>query len=127
MVSYGCARALAVAADVDQPAPVLQMRRHRSRRAREAMIVEIVVRARRAEALEIFGRGIGVEMHREQLALDQVGLRRLAQADRDVGLAHREVELLVGGEQRDADVGIEIEEFAEPRREPMHADAGAWW
>jgi hypothetical protein len=36
-----------------------------------------------------------VEAHREQLALDQVGLRRLAQPDRHVGFAHRQVELLV--------------------------------
>ena len=63
-------------------------------------------------------------MHREQLALDQVGLGRLAQADGDVGLAHREVEFLVGGDQRDADFRIEVEEFAEPRRQPVHADAG---
>ena len=63
-------------------------------------------------------------MHREQLALDQVGLRRLAQADRHVGLAHGEIEFLVGGDQRDVDVGIEVDELAEPRREPMHADAG---
>ena len=65
-----------------------------------------------------------MEMHREQFALDQVGLRRLAQADGDVGLAHGEIELFVGGDQRDVDVGIKIEEFAEPRREPVHADAG---
>ena len=64
-----------------------------------------------------------MEVHREQLALDQVGLRRQAQADRHVGLAHGEVELLLGGDQRDADVGIEIEELAEPRGEPVHADA----
>ena len=88
------------------------------------MVVELFERARRAEALEVFGRRVGVEVHREQLALDQVGLRRLAQPDRDVGLAHGEVELLVGGEQRDVDVGIEVEELAEPRREPMDADAG---
>ena len=88
------------------------------------MFVEFFVSARRAEALEIFGRGVGVEMHREQLALDQVGLGRLAQADGDVGLAHRQIEFLVGGDQRDVDIGIKIEEFAEPRREPMHADAG---
>ena len=65
-----------------------------------------------------------MEAHREQLALDQVGLRRLAQPDGHIGLAHREVELLVGGDQRDVDIGIEVDEFAEPRRQPMHADAG---
>ena len=65
-----------------------------------------------------------MKVHREQLALDQVGLRRLAQPDRHVGLAHGEIELLVGGEQRDADVGIEVEELADPRRQPVDADAG---
>ena len=65
-----------------------------------------------------------MEVHREQLALDQVGLGRLAQPDRDVGLAHGEVELLVGGQERDPDLGVEVDELAEPRREPVHADAG---
>ena len=86
------------------------------------MIVEFLVAARRAEALEILRRRAGVEVHGEQLALDQVGLRRQPQPDRDVGLAHREIELLLGGQQRDADVGIELEKFAEPRREPVHAE-----
>ena len=65
-----------------------------------------------------------MEMQREQLALDEVGLDRLAQPDGDVGLAHREIELFLGGDQRDADLRIEIEKLAEPRRQPMHADAG---
>ena len=124
MVSVGVRRVLGLAADFQQPAPVGEMRRHVAAQQDDAVLVEFLVRARRAEALEIIGRGIGVEMHREQLALDQVGLRRLAQADGDVGLAHRQIELFVGGDQRDVDVGIKIEEFAEPRREPMHADAG---
>ena len=46
---------------------------------------------RRAEAAEIFRRGVDVEMTREQRALDQVGLRRLAQTNGDIGLAHGEV------------------------------------
>ena len=100
------------------------MRRHIAAQHDDAVLVEFLVRARRAEPLQVFGRGVGMEMHREQLALDQVRLRRLAQADGDVGLAHGEVELFVGGDQRDVDVRIEIEEFAEPRRQPMHADAG---
>ena len=86
------------------------------------VVVELFMGAWRAEALEIFRRGISVEVHREQLALDQVGLRRQAQADRHVRFAHREVELLLGGDQRDADVGIEVAELAEPRREPVHTD-----
>ena len=65
-----------------------------------------------------------MEAHRKQLALDEIGLRRLTQPDRHVGFAHRKVELFVGGQQREVDVGIEVDEFAEPRGEPMHADAG---
>ena len=91
------------------------------------MVIEILVAARRAEALEIFRRRVGVEVHGEQLALDQVGLRRQPQPDRNVGLAHREIELLLGGHQRDADVGIEFEEFAEPRGEPVHAEPWVVW
>ena len=65
-----------------------------------------------------------MEVHREQLPLNEVGLRRLAQTDGDVGLAHGEVELLVGGEQRDMDIGIKIGELAKAWRQPVHADAG---
>ena len=50
-------------------------------------------------------------MHREQPALDEVRLLRLAQPDRAVGLPHGEVELLIGEDQLQLDIGIEIEEF----------------
>ena len=86
------------------------------------MRVEVVERARRAEALDVFRRAIGVEADREQLALDQVRLGRLAGADRHVGLAHRQVEVLVGDDQRDADVRIERGEFVEPRNQPVDAE-----
>jgi hypothetical protein len=62
-----------------------------------------------------------VEVHRKQLTLNQVRLRRLAQADGDVGLAHGEIEFLFGGEQRDVHFGIKVNELTEPWREPMHA------
>ena len=61
-------------------------------------------------------------MHREQLALDQVRLGRNAQADRDIGLAHGEIEFFIGHDQRDADIGIEVDEFADLRRQPMGAE-----
>src|SRR5215470_8363223 len=64
-------------------------------------------------------------MHREELALNQIRLRRLSQSDGDVSLAHREVQLFVGGNERDVDLRIEIQKFAEPRREPVYADAGS--
>ncbi len=121
----GRARAFAVTVHVHQPAPVLEIVRHHAAAEQEdAVVVEIIERLRRAEALKIFRRRIGVKLHREQLALDQVGLGRLAQADRDIGLAHREIELLVAGDQRDVDVGIEIDELAESRGEPVQADTG---
>ena len=86
------------------------------------MRVEVVERARRAEALDVFRRAIGVEADREQLALDQVRLGRLAGADRDVGLAHRQIEILVGDDQRDPDLRIERGEFVEPRNQPVDAE-----
>ena len=56
-----------------------------------------------------------MEVHREQLALDQVGLRRLAQADGDVGLAHGEVEFFVGQDQLTLDLRIEVQKFVRAR------------
>src|SRR5208282_4909398 len=85
-------RPLAVARDLDQPTGAQQVRRYVAAEHQNTMAIEIVDRSRRAEALEVFGRGVNVEVHGEQLALDQVGLRRLAQTNRDVGLAHGEVE-----------------------------------
>ena len=64
-----------------------------------------------------------MEADREQLALNQVGLRRLAGTNRNVGLAHREIELFVGDDQRDPDLRIERGEFAEPWDQPVDADA----
>ena len=46
------------------------------------------------------------------------GWRGPAQAERHVGLAHGEVELLVGQDQLDLDVRVEVEELADPRRQP---------
>ena len=60
---------------------------------------------RGAETLEIFRRGMGVELHGEEFALDQVRLGRLAQPDGHIGLAHGEIEFFVGDDQRDANVG----------------------
>src|SRR6267378_811282 len=98
-------------------------RHRRAAEHQQTMMVEVLVITRRAEALEIFRRCVGVEMHREQLALNEVGLRRQPQANRNVGFAHRQIELELGRQQRDADVGIEFEEFAEPRRQPAYAEA----
>src|SRR6476646_3829061 len=99
------------------------MCRHcRTTKHEEAMVIEVLVAARRAEALQIFRRCVSMKVHGEQLALDEVGLRRQPQSYRNVSLAHREIELLLGGQQCDADVRIEFEEFAEARGEPIHAE-----
>src|SRR3974390_857064 len=111
-------RNLAVAANFHQPPPVGEMRRHVTAEKDQPVLIEIFERARRAEALEIIRRTVNVEMHREQLALYQIRLRWLAQADGGVSFAYRQIELVVSGDERDVDIGIKIEEFAEKRREP---------
>jgi len=64
-----------------------------------------------------------MEAHREQLALNQVGLGRLAQADRHIHRAHGKIELLIGGDQREMNVGVKLDKLAKPRREPVYANA----
>src|SRR5215475_6042425 len=115
----------AIAADFQKPAPILQVRGHHAASKKDnAMLVEFFVRPRGAESLEIIRRGVGMEMHGKQLALDQIRLGRLSQADGDISLAHRQIQLFVSGDQRDVDVWIKIQKFTEPRREPMYTDAG---
>jgi hypothetical protein len=63
-----------------------------------------------------------MEADREQFSLDQVRLGRLAGADRHVSLAHRQIEILVGDDQRDADIRIERGELVEPRDQPVDAE-----
>ena len=80
-------------------------------------------RLRRAEAADVLRRRVGVHLHREQRPADEVALLRLAGPDGDVGLAHGEVELLVVEDQLDADVGVELDELADARRQPDGAEA----
>ena len=96
----------------------------RGRRAErdQMMVVEILDLARLRAALQVVGRRIGVEMHGEQPAPDEVGLHRLAQAQRDVRLAHAEVEILVRQQKLQLHFRIKLDEFAEPRREPVRAE-----
>ena len=65
----------------------------------KAMVVEIGDRSRLAALFKIVGRGVGVEMHGEQTPANQVWLHRLAQTQRHVGLAHAEVQFVVGQQQ----------------------------
>ena len=63
-----------------------------------------------------------MQMHREQPALDQVRLLRLAQADRRVGLAHGEVDFLVVEDQLQLEIGIELKELLCALGEPAGAE-----
>ena len=62
-------------------------------------------------------------MHGEQPALDQVRLLRLAQPDGAIGLAHGQVEFLVGEDELQLDIGIEVEEFRHALGQPAGAEA----
>ena len=87
------------------------------------MLVEFLERLRLAEALDVVLRGVDVEMDGEEAALDEVRLRRAAQPDGDVRLAHGEVEFLVREDELDAHVGIEVEELGDALRQPDRAEA----
>ena len=86
------------------------------------MLAEVVDRLRLAVALEVARGRVGVVVHGEEPPPDQVGLGGLAQAQPDVGLAHAEVELLVGEDHLQLDVGVEVEELAQARRQPARAE-----
>ena len=73
-------------------------RRRRAERD-ETMVVEILDLARLRVLSQIVGRRVGVEVHGEQPAPNEVRLTRLAQAQRDVRLAHAEVEIVVRQQQ----------------------------
>ena len=87
------------------------------------MLVEIFDLARLGVLSQIVGRGVGVEMHCEQPAADQVRLARLAQAQRDVCFPHSEIEVVVRQQQLQLDFRVEVDELAEPRGEPIGAEA----
>ena len=73
-------------AAVEQPAPVLQVCRHHATAEKDdTVFVELFVRARRAEPLEIVRRGVGVEMREKSLRWIRSGCR--GGPDSDVGFA----------------------------------------
>lgn len=62
-------------------------------------------------------------MHREELALDQVRLCRLAKTDRNIRLAHAQVELVVVEDEAQFHLRVEIYELVQPLGEPGRAQA----
>ena len=86
------------------------------------MAIELGRALRLAVCDQIVGRAVDVGMHRHQATLDQVGLGRTVQADRDVGLPHAEVHLAVGDDERERYLGIAVEELTQMRGEPERPD-----
>ena len=70
----------------------------------------------RAALLDVVLRGVGMKMHGEETPLDEVTLRRLAQPDGDIRLAHGQIELFIRQQHLQAYVGIKIEKLANARR-----------
>src|SRR5215468_7781206 len=64
-----------------------------------------------------------MEVHGEQPAPNEVRLARLPQSQRDVGFAHPQVEVVVRQQELQLDLGVEIDELAEARRQPIGAQA----
>ncbi|SCM79246.1 hypothetical protein KL86PLE_90306 [uncultured Pleomorphomonas sp.] len=117
------ARVVVGPADAFEPVHVAQVVGRGDAEGDDPVLVDVLDGLRAAEALDVGRRGEQVEVHREQLALDQVGLGRLAQADGDVGLSHGEVELVVVEDELQLDVGVEVDELVDARGQPGGADA----
>ena len=115
---------LMVAAQVQKRVEIVEeMGRRRRAEGEEVVLIEIFGLARLRVLFQIVRGRVGVEVHGEQAPPDQVRLARLAQSQRDVRLAHREVEVLVRQQELQLDLGVELDELAEPRGEPIRAEA----
>src|SRR5579872_1815537 len=88
----------------------------------EAMFIEIFELLRRAVFLEIVGGGIDQDPHRQEMALDEIGLTRRRHADRDIGLAHGKIELAVIDDEAHLDLGVKLEKFPDTGGEPGRAE-----
>lgn len=64
-----------------------------------------------------------MHVHGEELALDQIRLLRLAQADGTVSMTHVHVQLLVVEDQLDLHIGIELQELLDLVGQPALAEA----
>ena len=103
------------------PVDVLEIAGNIATEGHQPVLVEVADHTWRAETLEVIRRGVDVEMHREEAAADEIRLHRRAQPQRDIGLTHRKVELVVGEDHLQLDVGVEIEKFGQARRQPFPA------
>ena len=108
-----------------QPVDVADFRRGGFAIGDDEVIGQIVQRLRRAVLRQIILRRIKVIMHGEELALDQVGLHRRAHAKRQIGLALGEIEFAILEHQMHLQLGIFVQEFLQPRQQPIGAQAVA--
>src|SRR4051794_1119416 len=64
-------------------------------------------------------------LDREQAPLDQIRLNRATQADCDIGLPHRQIQLVRGQDQLDAHLRIEIEKLSDALCKPDAANSNS--
>jgi hypothetical protein len=101
----------------------LDERRLGASQAHEAMMIEILHALGLTEALKICVRRIGMVVDGEQAALDQIRLNRTPQSDRQIGLPHGKVEIIVGEDELHIDLRIEIEKLCDAVGQPDPANA----
>ena len=63
-----------------------------------------------------------MDLDADEVTLDQVRLAWRRHANRYIGFSHRQIELGIIDYQADLDLGVEIEEFPDPRRQPGRAE-----
>ena len=86
------------------------------------MLVQILGALRRSVLFDVIGRTVDMHLDADQMALDEIRLARRRHANRDIGLAHRQIEFRIVDHQADLDLRVEFEEFPDPRRQPDRAE-----
>ena len=86
------------------------------------MLVEVLGLLRHAVLLYVVGGGIEMHLDTDEVTLDQIRLPGRRHANRDIGFAHRQIELGIVDHQADLDLGVEIEKFPNPRCQPRRAE-----
>jgi hypothetical protein len=117
------ARLASLASGRREPMHSHEIRRLVAAKGDDPVLVQILQGLGFAKPLQIIRRGIDVKMHGEEATLNQVRLGGAAQADGHVGFPHGQVQFLVGQDQFDPYVRIEIQELGYALSEPDRAKA----
>ena len=100
------ARILGIAAQAQKRIEIIEeMGRRRRAEGDQAVLVEVFGFSGLRVLSQIVGGRVGVKVHGEQPAPDQVRLARFAQSQRDIRFAHREVEVVVRQQELQLDLG----------------------